>query len=227
LSANDSRKSFASKNMTRIIISAGSLITQAGLESLLRIVPEFEVVASFSDAIGLLKLLEQQPIDVVLLEWLAGDLRILQLLMEIGAEECLPPIVVLTHLVERRRLMKALSLGVQGILPHSATREEIVSAVKAVDKGLIVLHPEMSRDWFEESMQPTDETVEQGDPLTEREMEVLVLLSQGISNKAIAAELRLSEHTIKFHIGTIFEKLQASSRTEAVSVGIRRGLIML
>jgi two-component system, NarL family, response regulator YdfI len=213
--------------MTRVMISAASLITQAGLESLLQIVPEFEVVAKLSDMTELLPLLEWQSVDIVLLEWLASDHRILQQLTEIGLEEHLPPIIVLAHLIDRRYLMKAMALGIQGILPHSASAEEIVSAVKAVDRGLVVLHPDISRDWFEEYLQPIAENEEQGEPLTHRELEVLTLLSQGIGNKAIAAKLMLSEHTIKFHIGTIFEKLRASSRTEAVSIGIRRGLIML
>jgi two-component system, NarL family, response regulator YdfI len=213
--------------MTQVIIAAASLITQAGLGSLLQIVPEFEVVASLSDVAELLPLLEWQSVDVVLLEWLAGDRRILQQLVEIGLEDRLPPIIVLTHSLERRHLMRALALGVQGILPHSASGEEIISAVIAVNRGLVVLHPDVIRDWFEEYLLPANEHEEQGEPLTNRELEVLTLLSQGIGNKAIAAKLMLSEHTIKFHIGTIFEKLQASSRTEAVSIGIRRGLIML
>jgi two-component system, NarL family, response regulator YdfI len=225
--ANDNDESFANKTMTRLIIGAASLITQAGLESLLQIVPEFEVVASLSDVTELLPLLEWQSVDVVLLEWLASDHRVLQQLTEIGLEERLPPIVVLTHLINRRHLMKALALGVQGILPLSASADEIVSAVKAADRGLVVLHPDISRDWFEEYLQPTAENEAQGEPLTHRELEVLTLLAQGIGNKAIAAQLMLSEHTIKFHVGTIFEKLRVSSRTEAVSIGIRRGLIML
>jgi two-component system, NarL family, response regulator YdfI len=215
------------KTMTQIIISAASLITQAGLESLLLIVPDFEVVASLSDVMELSPLLEQQSVDVILLEWLAGDRRVLQQLTEIGLEARLPPMVVLTHLIDRRLLMKALALGVQGLLPHSASGDEIIGAVKAVDRGLIVLHPDVSRDWFEDYLQPATDDKKQEEPLTNRELEVLTLLSQGISNKVIAAKLMLSEHTIKFHIGAIFDKLQASSRTEAVSIGIRRGLVML
>jgi two-component system, NarL family, response regulator YdfI len=220
-------KTIAKNTMTRVMISAASLITQAGLESLLQIVPEFEVVASLSDVTELLPVLEWQSVDVVLMEWLASDHRILQQLTEIGLEDHLPPILVLAHLIDRRHLMQALALGVQGILPHSASAEEIVSAIKAIDRGLVVLHPDISRDWFEEYLQPLPQQDEQGEPLTHRELEVLTLLSQGISNKAIAAKLMLSEHTIKFHISAIFEKLRASSRTEAVSIGIRRGLIML
>ncbi|MGB8698897.1 MAG: helix-turn-helix transcriptional regulator [Thermosynechococcaceae cyanobacterium] len=63
--------------------------------------------------------------------------------------------------------------------------------------------------------------------LTPREMEVLAFLSQGLSNKAIATRLHLSAHRVKFHVGSIFEKLGASSRTEAVAIGLRQGLILL
>ena len=64
-------------------------------------------------------------------------------------------------------------------------------------------------------------------PLTPREVEVLHMLAEGLGNKTIARRLGISEHTVKFHVGSIFSKLNASSRTEAVTVGVRQGLVML
>ena len=95
-----------------------------------------------------------------------------------------------------------------------ATAEEIEAAVHAVDAGLVVLaEPPVAAELIE--------------PLTERELELLDLLAEGISNKLIAHRLGISEHTVKTHVASIFAKLGVSSRTEAVSQAIRRGLVML
>jgi DNA-binding NarL/FixJ family response regulator len=108
----------------------------------------------------------------------------------------------------------ALRLGVRGVLSFDATPQEIEAAVQAVDAGLVVLaEPPIAEELIE--------------PLTERELELLDLLAEGISNKLIAHRLSISEHTVKTHVASIFAKLGVSSRTEAVSQAIRRGLIML
>jgi DNA-binding NarL/FixJ family response regulator len=108
----------------------------------------------------------------------------------------------------------ALRLGVRGVLSFDATPQEIEAAVHAVDAGLVVLaEPPIAEELVE--------------PLTERELELLDLLAEGISNKLIAHRLSISEHTVKTHVASIFQKLGVSSRTEAVSQAIRRGLVML
>jgi NarL family two-component system response regulator YdfI len=102
-----------------------------------------------------------------------------------------------------------------GILPRDATRDEIVAALVAAAAGLIVVAPRTAALAF------PPET------LTAREREVLSHLSRGATNRTIAARLGISEHTVKFHIGSILAKLGASTRTEAVSIGLRLGLVML
>jgi len=105
-----------------------------------------------------------------------------------------------------------------GMLQTDASSEQIVQAVKSVASGLTIfdsaLMPQRPDDWLAE-------------PLTPRESEVLRLLADGLGNKEIAMRLNISEHTIKFHIRSILGKLGASSRTEAVSRGLRSGLIEL
>jgi len=115
---------------------------------------------------------------------------------------------------ERRRFPH-----VWGILPADASAEELTAAVHALSQGLIVGAPALL---FESENGP----LERG-PLTERESEVLGLLAKGLANKQIAVELGISDHTVKFHVSSIYQKLGVTNRTEAVREGLRGGWIAL
>jgi two-component system, NarL family, response regulator YdfI len=130
-----------------------------------------------------------------------------------------------------RRISEALPAGVRAVLPRNITSTEIAAAVEAVAAGLYVFHPS-DIDSIPALRPPQSETVpELGEPivehLTPREIEVLQLLSAGLGNKEIAARLNISEHTAKFHVASIMGKLGAATRTEAVTLGIRHGLVMI
>jgi DNA-binding NarL/FixJ family response regulator len=102
---------------------------------------------------------------------------------------------------------------------------EIIAAINAVIVGLIVIHPDLESSINNNSAitpLPPSEIY-----LTSREIEVLRLVADGLDNKAIALQLQISKHTVKFHISSILSKLDVSSRTEAVTFGLRRGLILL
>ena len=108
--------------------------------------------------------------------------------------------------------------GVGGVLQSSASPEQIVQAIRGVASGLMV---------FDSTLAPQASDDEPLEQLTPRESEVLQLLADGLGNKDIAVKLSVSEHTIKFHIHSILAKLGAASRTEAVTRGLRSGLIEL
>ena len=134
-----------------------------------------------------------------------------------------------------RWLSETLPPGVRAVLPRNVTPAEIVGAIEAVAAGLYVFHPtdvdsipllrprdvEMAPELAPRLGGPL------ADHLTPREIEVLQLLSEGLGNKEIASRLNISEHTAKFHVASIMGKLGATSRTEAVTLGIRRGLVMI
>jgi len=111
------------------------------------------------------------------------------------------------------------SARVWGILPTDTSAEELTAAVHALSQGLIVGAPSLL---FESENEP----LERG-PLTERESEVLGLLAKGLANKQIAVALGISEHTVKFHVSSIYTKLNVANRTEAVREGLRGGWIAL
>ncbi len=204
---------------TRILIVAASAVVRAGLESLLGSSPALHIVGSVPSSA--LQPVSQDPPDVLLVEVERGELTPLVATMESL------PVVLLMAEPEEDRAIEALRRGARAVLPRDAGREEIVAAIAAAAHGLIALHPDVAG--FLEAMlasaaQRPDAPVES---LTPREIEVLGMLAEGAGNKGIAHRLGISEHTVKFHVGSILAKLEASSRTEAVTVGIRQGLIML
>ena len=111
------------------------------------------------------------------------------------------------------------SYRVWGILPTDSSADELIAAIHALSQGLIVGTPALL---FESESGP----LEHG-PLTERELEVLGLLSKGLANKQIAVALGISEHTVKFHVSSIYQKLNVTNRTEAVRAGLRGGWVAL
>ena len=114
----------------------------------------------------------------------------------------------------------------RALLLKGATAEEVAAAVSAVAQGLVVFDPAVARVFTQAAAGAVDTTLAPT-PLTERELEVLKLVATGLPNKAIALRLGISEHTVKFHVGAILGKLGAASRTEAVTVAVRAGLLPL
>jgi DNA-binding NarL/FixJ family response regulator len=119
----------------------------------------------------------------------------------------------------------ALQAGVNAILSREADAEELSLAVAAAEAGLVLLHPSSARQLTASSLLPAEPGFDEPEHLTPREREVLRLIGEGLGNKQIASRLAISEHTAKFHISSILGKLSVSSRAEAVSQGIKRGLI--
>jgi DNA-binding NarL/FixJ family response regulator len=112
------------------------------------------------------------------------------------------------------------ALGLRAVLSLRATAEELAAAVRAVHAGLFVLHPEaLARPVA------ADAAVASGTPLTSREREILELMAEGANNRLIAGRLAISRHTVKFHVASILGKLGATSRTEAVALALRSGLL--
>lgn len=143
--------------------------------------------------------------------------------------------VVLVEGVEGPRAREVLRRGARAVLPGESTAEEIVAAVLAASAGLVALRPEAIEALVGGQPRglpsPSTRLGTAGglheEALTPREHEVIAMLAEGLGNKEIAWRLRISEHTVKFHVASILSKLGAASRTEAVALGVRRGLIML
>jgi two-component system, NarL family, response regulator YdfI len=200
--------------VTSVLVLAQSPVARAGLESLLRGVGRVEVigsVANWAEYSG------EDP-DVVLADWENGD----ELSIEISDGVAEAAWVVIADDPGLSGVAEALRAGVRAVLPRHSSASQIVSAIEAAAAGFVVLQPG-DLDGLLVNPQPAS----LAEPLTPREVEVLGMLAEGQSNKSIAHRLGISEHTVKFHVTSIMGKLDAGSRTEAVTQGIRQGLIML
>lgn len=170
----------------------------------------------------------------------AGDVDADVLLVDPGARRAetvlrtfsraprLPPIVLLAGDPVPRDSSRLLRAGVHAILPGDASPTEIAACIEAVAAGLIVLHPSAlpaaaTKAASAHRARGESRTV----PLTPRELEVLGMMAEGMGNRAIAQHLGISSHTVKFHIAAVLDKLNVRGRTEAVTAGMRLGLLMV
>ena len=203
---------------TRAFVVAPTPMARAGLRSMLANAEEIgvRVVGEAASPAGL----AFSEADVVLLM----DEELLEEAAIAVAEDGTQALVVISeedHVVSR---LRALPLKGWAIVPPDAPPEELAIAVSAAAQGLILLHKPLTDRLLQE---PAASVEELSEPLTAREREVLDLLGRGLSNKLIARELHISEHTVKFHISSLYAKLGVNNRAEAVSQGARHGLISL
>ena len=216
--------------MIRVLVAAASTAGLAGLEALVAANASLELAGRSRSLASLARTLEDVEADVVLAETDGqnGDvLSELQAVLRNRGESRLPAIVLLTGAEDARMLTDWIHSGISAVLPLEATASEVGGGIQAAAAGLLVLHPAFADSLPEARSAPRPRPDVTGPSLTPREVEVLNLIAQGLGNKEIAWRLGISEHTVKFHIGSIFNKLDASGRTEAVTLGIRAGLIML
>ena len=181
--------------------------------------------------VGAVELSLDEQIDTVQPDVLLVDLgaaRVGAWLRDLGTLRLPPGVVMLADDPRPALGVELLRRGGRAVLPRHASSEEIVAAIEAVAAGLVVLHPEATTSLRSASLARPGAVAAVADQrLTAREIEILGLIAEGLGNKAIAARLRISDHTVKFHIASIFAKLSAGSRTEAVTIGVRQGLIMI
>ncbi len=205
----------------RTLIIADDPLSRAGLATLLETQSGCQIVGQISsDANALINLAVYQP-DVILwdLGWNAEE----ALANTTEVIEAQWPVVVL--LPDETLVAEAWGIGLRGLLLRNATPETLSAALMAVAKNLIILD-----EAFVNALALPNLRLDQNElieDLTPRESEVLQLLAEGLTNKAIAHQLEISDHTVKFHVNAIMGKLGAQSRTEAVVQATRLGLILL
>jgi len=210
----------------RVFIVAASPLIRGGLQSMLAD-SRFDIVGSAADLESISgQLVDVEP-DVALVEAAADAQEELLNALEDAELAQEYPVIVLSEQPKTAWLSKALHAGVRAVLPRDVAPEQLRAALEAAAAGLVVIHPSELDTVFSATVGPSAPLDELLEPLTRREREVLQMLAAGLANKEIAARLAISDHTVKFHVASILGKLGASTRTEAVSAGIRRGLVML
>jgi two-component system, NarL family, response regulator YdfI len=225
--------------LTKVLIFAESSGELARLTAMVRAMPSIELEGASLDRDALMDQLEEMEFtaSIILLEHSSANHSRNSMKVDLPLEGVAR--IVLAEqagFADAVAEMKGADSAIRAVLPSRSSEKEIRAAIEAVAAGLIVLHPElMSELAGEENDQvtfiPEYSPRELPDsplhPLSPRESEILNLLAAGLANKEIAWRLKISGHTVKFHVTSIFNKLDASTRAEAVAIGARRGLIIL
>jgi DNA-binding NarL/FixJ family response regulator len=194
-------------------VVAAARAMRIGLREVLNGLPELNVVA-----------------EATRLEDLVEEVEVLVLASPAGFEGCTAgrAILLLSDNPDEAQELFELDLPAWGVLPVNASEDELKAALGALAEGLWVGAPGLMRDLLaRKPASPVYENEGEVQALTERETEVLQLTAQGLANKQIALRLGISEHTVKFHLSSLYAKLGVTSRTEAVRSGSRRGLVTL
>lgn len=210
----------------RVLLIARQPIARAGIEGLLAGGGEATVVGATDSLNEAESLIAELRADVALAVFYSGSIDEVLALTEALAPTG-TPLVLLADSALPIEAGAAVRAGVRGLLRGDATADELVGALRAASSGILALDP-----WYAQALtalEPTPTAAEaiSDRTLSERELEVLRLVATGLPNKAIAKRLDISEHTVKFHVGSILSKLDAVSRTDAVTRAARRGLLAL
>jgi DNA-binding NarL/FixJ family response regulator len=211
----------------RVLVLAPFPTVRAGLRAVVASDPAFEVAGEAEQLDLLASELERLAPDVVLLDPGSDADSLLEALEPISNSSLMPPLVLIASSIDV--VTDAIEGGIQGLLLPDASPDEIGAALHAVLSGLTAIDNRMVATLLERRRLPETPPSAEGpyEALTPREREVLQLIAQGLPNKTIAIELGISEHTVKFHVGSILTKLEASSRAEALARAARVGLIVL
>ncbi len=208
--------------MIRLVVVDDHPVVRHGLVSLLGYKKDLQVVGEAANGPDAVKVVLEQKPDVTLLDLRLPGLSGIDVMKQVRAQMPEARFLILTTYDTDEYIVPALSNGAQGYLLKDASPDELVCAIHSIAEGKAALQPGIAARFLENiAGQKTNED------LSERELEVLQLLVSGASNKAIAAQMNLSENTIRSHLSHIFIKLDVQSRGEAVSIALQRGLVRL
>jgi len=205
----------------RLLIVDDHEIVRRGLRVSIQTLPDVEIVGEAENGKNAVEMcLGLQP-DVILLDLLLPDVEGIEVIKSIRAEGAAARIIVLTNFKNTRLVHQALELGAIGYLLKNISIDELSDAIQKAYEGKATLSPEAAEILREQAYSTEPEVIY----LTDREKEVLALLSDGLSNPQIAEQLTISPSTVKNHVSNILEKFGAVSRTELVSIAIRQGYL--
>ena len=200
-----------------VLVVASSETVAAQIEAKLRAAGEVRLVSGVASQLAVL-VEEHRPHVIVLVLPPGRRMRALELLRRHSDGA---PVMLLADELGDAWTSRARRAGVRAVMPVDTGGAELTAALGAVARGLIVLHPDLLA--AAATLPPSDTDAHRN--LTPRELEVVDMIAEGLSNHAIARRLGISRHTVKFHVASVLAKLRASSRTKAVMIAVRRGLV--
>jgi DNA-binding NarL/FixJ family response regulator len=203
----------------RVLVVDDHPVVRDGLRGMLDSQPDLEVIGEAANGQQALTAVAHQPPDVVLMDLRMPELDGVEATRQIGAHHPTVRVLVLTTYDDDADIIRAVEAGATGYLLKDTPRHELFDAVRAAARGETVLTPAVAAKLMRQLREGAD------DQLTDRELDVLRLVAKGLTNRAIATELHVSEATVKTHLVHTFTKLDVDDRTAAVMAALQRGLL--
>jgi len=210
----------------RVLIADDHAVVREGLRGLIRSEPGMAVVGEASDGVETVRQALRLRPDVILVDLVMPRQGGIEAIAEIKAHDPAARILVLTSFADDDKVFPAIKSGALGYLLKDSSPRELLQAIRDVYHGESSLHPTIARKLIQELRQPGD-LPPAPDPLTEREVEVLRLVAQGLSNDEIGAVLFIAERTVRTHVSNILAKLHLANRTQAALYALREGIASL
>ena len=210
----------------RLLVVDDHGIVRKGICALLAQVADMQVVGEASDGEVAVAQADALKPDVILMDLVMPKMDGVEAIRQILARQPETRIIALTSFVADDKVFPAIKAGARGYLLKDSEPEELIATIRRVHAGEASLHPSIAMKVLDELSHPQKHPLTP-DPLTEREVEVLSLVAQGLDNHKIAKELNIGEATVRTHVGNILNKLQLANRVQAALYALRQGLTTL
>jgi NarL family two-component system response regulator LiaR len=210
----------------QVLIADDHAVVREGLRALIISEPGIEVVGEAANGVEAVQLAHSLQPDVILLDLIMPHKSGLEAIAEIKQANPEARILVLTSFAEDDKVFPAIKAGALGYLMKDSLPNELLQAIRDTYRGESSLHPAVARKLVQELNRPSN-LPPAGEPLTERELEVLKLVAQGLTNQEIAEKLAIGERTARTHVVNILSKLHLANRTQAALYALREGLAKL
>ncbi len=210
----------------RVLIADDHAVVREGLRALINAEPGMTLIGEAADGVEAVREACAMEPDVMLLDLVMPRKNGIEAIREIREKKPQVRILVLTSFAEDEKVFPAIKAGAQGYLLKDSSPRELLRAIHDIHRGQPSMHPTIARKLMNELQRPSKLPPTE-DPLTEREVDVLKLLAQGLSNQEIADRLFISERTVRTHVSNILSKLHLANRTQATLYALREGLASL
>lgn len=207
----------------RVLIVDDHAIVRKGIRALLSEAGGFEIVGEAANGQEALLCAQETSPDVILMDLLMPGMDGIEATRQIASHQPASRILVLTSFAADNKVFPAIKAGATGYLLKDTSPDELVRAIRQMHRGEPSLHPTIARKLLQEIKHPA-ELQPAPDALTDREMAVLRLIAQGLSNQEIADRIMVSESTVRAHVSRVLGKLHLASRTQAALYAVREGL---
>ncbi|HRV92534.1 MAG TPA: response regulator transcription factor [Anaerolineae bacterium] len=202
-------------NPTKLLIVDDHTVVRRGIEMIISTEPGLDVIGEAKDGQEAFnKVKELQP-DIVLMDLNMPKVNGVEAIMKIKEGSPKTKVLVLTAYIDNENVSAAMKAGADGYTLKEVDSDILIGAIRSISQGGMPLHPQAARFLFQGEPKPAEPALTEEINLTDRELNVLELITQGLNNRKIAKELNLSIGTIKIHVSNILSKLGVSSRTEA------------